>query len=259
MPELPDVAVFKQYLDATSLHQRITGVEVRDRRLLEGIGPRKLASRLGGTEIASSRRHGKHLLAILDNGSALALHFGMTGDLAYYRNPEAEPRYAQLVMTFRGGYHLAYNSRRRLGEIRLIDDVDDFAEENELGPDALEVSRDAFYAALKGRRGLKASLMDQRHLAGIGNVYSDEILFQAGILPTRQGDDLNGADRKRLYSTMRRVLRTVIRHQADPGQLPRTYLTRNREEGAPCPKCSGKVKTKRVGGRRAYYCPNCQR
>ena len=181
MPELPDVEVFKRYLDATSLHQEIEEVDVRTRQLLENTSIRHLRRGLEGRRFESTRRHGKNLFAGLDDGDWLLLHFGMTGDLAYFKHIEDDPQYDRLLLTFANGYHLAYVSQRKLGELALIEGVDEFVEQKDLGPDALnDLGRDTFEEIVAGRRAMaKSLLMDQQTIAGIGNVYSDEILFQA--------------------------------------------------------------------------------
>lgn len=261
MPELPDVETFKRYLDATSLHKTIEEVDVRSERLVPATTPSELAAALRGHAFTSTRRHGKHLFALLDGGGALELHFGMTGELKAYQDPSREPEYAQAVVRFENGDHLALVMPRKLGELRIVDDVDAFVDENELGPDALDEAfdEDAFVRALSGRRGMiKSALMNQETLAGLGNVYSDEILFQAGVHPRTKVADLHEETLRELYRTMRRVLHVVVDHHARPGELPDGYLTGRREEGAPCPRCDGELRTIEVSGRTGYYCPACQ-
>jgi formamidopyrimidine-DNA glycosylase len=116
---------------------------------------------------------------------------------------------------------------------------------------------------LSKRRGeIKAALMDQSLLAGIGNVYSDEILFQARLHPKTPAEKLDNKQIDAMYRVMRRVLKTAISKGAGSAELfrraPRTYLLRHRENGAPCPRCGGKVKATKAAGRTAYYCPKCQ-
>jgi len=261
MPELPDVETFKRYLDATSLHKTIRAVDVRSERLVAAATPDELASELRGHAFTSTRRHGKHLFALFDGGRALELHFGMTGELKAYQDPSREPAFAQAVVRFENGDHLAVVMPRKLGELRLVDDVDAFVEGNELGPDALDdaFDEDAFVRALSGRRGMiKSALMRQETLAGLGNVYSDEVLFQAGVHPRTKVSDLDEEALRKLYRVMRRVLRVVVDHRAQPDEFPGGYLARRREEGAPCPRCDGELRTIEVSGRTGTYCPACQ-
>jgi formamidopyrimidine-DNA glycosylase len=261
MPELPDVAGFKAYLDATSLHQTIASSSVVDARILEGASPRALARRLKGRRLARTHRHGKFLFAEVDGNGWLVLHFGMTGGLRYYQKDRDRPKHAKLILDLANGYHLAYTSQRVLGQVSCADDVQDFVGEQELGPDALAEGLDGnrFAELLSDRRGnLKGRLMDQSLVAGIGNVYSDEILFQAGWHPMTAVEGLDQCDFRRLYRVMRRVLSTAARRLGKVEDLPKSYLLPHRGEGDGCPRCGGKVRKMRVSGRGAYFCPNCQ-
>jgi formamidopyrimidine-DNA glycosylase len=121
MPELPDVEIYKRYLDAKSLHKKIKKIDVTSTEILEGISARRLKSSLGGRAMKSSRRHGKYLFAELGASLWLVFHFGMTGDLLYYDRKDDTPDYARLILTFSNWYHLAYISQRLLGRIALIE------------------------------------------------------------------------------------------------------------------------------------------
>lgn len=147
MPELPDVEVFKQYLDATSLHQEIEDVDVRNRKILEDTSVQELGKGLNGRRLESTYRHGKYLFAQLDDDNWLMLHFGMTGKLKYFKVMEKEPEHDRLLLEFSNGYHLAYDCQRMLGHVALIEDAAAFIEEKELGPDALDDDFD--FAAFK--------------------------------------------------------------------------------------------------------------
>ena len=117
MPELPDVETFKRYLDATSLHQRITGVDVQNPYVLKGLSARELAHQLKGRRFESSRRHGKHLFVRADHTIWLRLHFGMTGFLRYFKGEEEARRYARAVFVFEKDHRLAFDDQRMFGEI----------------------------------------------------------------------------------------------------------------------------------------------
>ena len=192
MPELPDVEVLKQYLDATSIHQGIKAVEVRDSRILEDTSTEKLKTGLKGRSLDSTRRHGKYLFAELSDNHWLVLHFGMSGELKYFKSMEKDPEYDQLLISFSNGYHLAYNAPRKLVLVALIENMEAFVEKKELGPDAMSLDPAGFQKVLSGRRGMvKSTLMNQQIIAGIGNVYSDEILFQARLHPRVGVDELD--------------------------------------------------------------------
>ncbi|PYK44559.1 MAG: DNA-formamidopyrimidine glycosylase, partial [Verrucomicrobia bacterium] len=126
MPELPEVETFKRYLDSTSLHQRITNVEVRDAYVLKGISARELTRYLKGHRFENSHRHGKHLFVHAGDELWLRLHFGMTGSLEYLKHDEGTPKTARVIFRFATNRRLAFDDQRKFGEIELIEDVDEF-------------------------------------------------------------------------------------------------------------------------------------
>lgn len=262
MPELPDVAVLKRYVDSTALHQTIADVDVHDAQVLENTTIKELNSNLSGRKLSGTTRHGKYLFAHTDNDDVLVLHFGMTGDLRYYKDPDDEPEYTQILCNFDDGYHLAHIMTRKLGEVRLIDDVDAFIGAKELGPDVMadDFDFDTFRERLSGHHGMiKPRLMDQKIMAGLGNVYSDEILFQARVHPETPVEDLDKKTLRTIFEKMKSVLRTAIDHDADPEKLPDEFIIPQRHDGGTCPDCGGDIKHIDVSGRSAYYCPDCQK
>jgi len=263
MPELPDVETFKRYLDATALHKRIAHVTLTSEKVLHGVTRQKLANALTGQALSRTHRHGKHLFAEVDDGPWLMLHFGMTGFLAYFKRLDDDPAHDRLRLDFDNGYHLAFVNQRLFGEVGVVDDPEAFAAEQGLGPDALALDEDAFRALLADRRGqIKSALMDQSLIAGIGNVYSDEMLFQAGIHPKAQVSDLDDAALNTLYAAMMSVLREAIDKGAGSDdlldKLPVDWLLPRREDGATCPRCGGEIRAVHAAGRNAYICPACQ-
>lgn len=259
MPELPDVEVFRRYLDSTSLHKTVRDVDVRDAGVLRSISGRGLEKSLKGRSLESTRRRGKHLLARLDEDGWLTIHFGMTGYLEYFKSVKGERPHDRVVMRFDNGYHLAFVCQRKLGRIGLVKHPGRFFASHALGPDALDLDMDTFRDMLGGRRGaVKPALMDQSFIAGIGNIYADEILYHAGIDPRARASSLGHKSVDALFGKMKRVLNMAIDRKADPERLPRTWLLPHREEGASCPKCGGTVKRIRLSNRSAYLCPRCQ-
>ena len=260
MPELPDVEVFKRYLDATALHQEIEGIAVSDERVLADVSPQSLGRRLKGHALAETRRHGKHLFARADGAGWLRLHFGMSGFLRYFKREDKRPGHVRFEMAFTNGFCLAYDCRRLLGEVGWADSPEAFAQAGELGPDALnDLDADRLRELLAGRRGmLKAALMDQSLVAGIGNVYSDEILFQARLHPRTPVGDLAKKDFARLFEALQKVLQAAIEAQADPQKLPDGYLIPHRGKEGQCPRCGGPLEKIAVSGRKGYVCPKCQ-
>lgn len=260
MPELPDVEVFKEVVDATSLHQAIAHTHVRDESLLSGTSRQKLARAMSGRRLESTRRHGKHLGVQVDESGWLLLHFGMTGAVESYRDPGAEPEYSALVIDFEGGAHLAFTSRRRFGKIAWTEDFDAFIESEQLGPDAFGMDLADFRALIRASRGgIKSLLMSQDRIAGLGNVYSDEALFRARIAPERPCEDLSDDEIGTLHRAMRRVLETAIERRADPEKMPDSWLLPRREKGERCPRCGGEIEKSSVAGRSSWFCQSCQR
>jgi formamidopyrimidine-DNA glycosylase len=189
------------------------------------------------------------------------MHFGMSGHLNYFKDMDDEPEYDQVLFSFENGYHLAYVAPRKLGEIRLLDRVQPFIEEKDLGPDVMaeDFETATLRALFADRRGMvKSALMDQSLMAGIGNVYSDEILFQVGLHPRTKVKALSKKDVERLYDTMQEVLQTAIDRQADPDDYPEGYLTPHRGPDGACPCCGEPLVRVKVAGRSAYVCTNRQ-
>lgn len=261
MPELPDVETMRRYFDATALHQRIDAVDVNSEPILEDVTARRLEKELEGDEFEGTKRHGKYLFADLSHHSWLVLHFGMTGGLKYFKDMDMEPEYDRLLISFVNDYHLAYEAQRKLGLVSLTESIDAWVAKKKLGPDVMRSDFDlaAFKDALVNRRGMiKPALMNQQIMAGIGNVYSDEILYQQGIHPRTKVSDMDEETLDELFQTMNDVLSTAIDHQAKPDQLPEDYIIPHRHKDGHCPRCGASVERVRVSGRTAYYCPNRQ-
>lgn len=256
MPELPDVEVYKRYFDSTALHQPIDNAAVIGPSLLDGISADTLRDALRGASFEGTRRHGKHLFARLSTDRWLGLHFGMSGELVYYKRGEA-PEYTYFRVDFENSYHLALVMPRKLGHVRLLDDPDVFIAEKELGPDALRLDVDTFEARLDGRRGMiKSALMDQTVIAGLGNIYTDEVLFQAGIHPKTKVKDLDEDERCSIFDAMQEVLNTAIACRGEPEQMPADRFMLPHRRGDKTDPCSGTDLEKiTVSGRTGYYSP----
>lgn len=259
MPELPEVETTKRYLDATALHQTIGRAHVGAARVLHGMTPQDLDRRLHGHALETTRRHGKYLFVRVDEAGWLVLHFGMTGRLQYAKSAGDLPQHAALLLPFENGAGLAYIDPRKFGRVDWTGDPDAYVAARGLGPDILTLGLADFRALAQGRRGsVKAWLMDQGIMAGIGNIYSDEILFQAGIHPRHSVTDLDEGKLEALHKALRRVLRQAVDAGAEPEAMPRSFLLPRRKAGARCPRCGGQVAQLKAGGRTAYYCPQCQ-
>lgn len=263
MPELPDLEFFKRHIDSTSLHKRIAGVEVLDSGILKNIDGQTLEKKLPGQIIQNTTRHGKYLFLKLSEHGELLIHFGMTGYPKYLNGEENMPRHARLLINFEDGGQLAYDCQRKIGKIRLVENKSDFLEDQDLGPDALDKNLDfeTFFKSFEKNRGmLKPALMNQSQVAGIGNLYADEILFKSGLHPKTKAGHLEESDWETVFKAMKEVLQTAIDCQVNRSRFPDHYLLANRKKGADCPKgCDDTLKTIKVSGRTSYYCPKCQK
>ena len=193
------------------------------------------------------------------------MHFGTNGSLQFVARTQPDPRYARLSIVFQDGDRLAYVNPRRIGHVRLVDSAEAFIAETSLGPDALDPSLDeaAFAALLAGRRQpIKAVLMDQARVAGIGNIYADEILFHARLHPSIPAGTLSHGETRRLFDAMRFVLQTAVACGAGAegftDRLPKGFLLPERHAGGRCPRWGSSIEAIRSGGRTGYFCPNCQ-
>lgn len=258
MPELPEITLFQNYVTETSLGKKIKKLEFPDASLLQS--PKsKFEKALTGHQLKKAERLGKYLGISTTGDASLIFHFGMTGKLEYYSNQDP-PKYSKMIMHFEDDYRLAYICRRKLGKIFLAEDLEQFQKENEIGKDALELTEKEFMALLEEKTGsIKGVLMDQHVMAGIGNVYSDEMLYQAGIHPKSKSNKISASEKKQLYKKLRSVLEMAIKKEGVRKDFPKSYLIRHREDGADCPKCDGKVKQIKVSGRSTYFCPSCQK
>jgi formamidopyrimidine-DNA glycosylase len=261
MPELPEVELFTRYFAEHALHQRISRVVIRDERILGDIRPEAFRRRFRGREFTSVQRHGKHLFAHAGEELWLHLHFGMTGDLAYYEDESEAPRFARVVFDFENDRHLAYEDMRLFGVVDLTKSPQAYIEEHRLGADPLDpkFTLAAFRRIVKNRRGaVKAFLMSQDNIAGIGNLYADETLYETSIHPRRSVERLTAAELRSVHAAIRRILRTTIDRKARGADYPAKSLIMHREEGDRCPRCGGEIARTVVFGRTTYFCAKHQ-
>jgi formamidopyrimidine-DNA glycosylase len=259
VPELPDVEVYRKYVNATALHKYIESTRVESAGILSGISTRGLGRALRHKSFESTCRHGKYLFIALSENGWLVMHFGMTGELKYFRDLQETPDYTRLLINFENGFHLAYIAPRKLGRITLTESPAAFMAQQKLGRDALDISETDFIELASKQRGnVKSWLMNQNIIAGIGNIYSDEILFQAGIRPGHPVKDLGEVAIRKLYKTMRSALQTAIRARANPERMPAGFLLPHRKQDGHCPRCRTHLVHIKVAGRSAWYCPRCQ-
>ncbi|MFF7155135.1 DNA-formamidopyrimidine glycosylase family protein [Streptomyces sp. NPDC008139] len=259
MPELPDVEGFRRTLDSCGRGRQIKKVEVADAGVLRGVSAPRFARALEGRRFVAVERRGKWLIARVEGGAVVLLHFGMTGQLLCSPSTDPPHRHDRVRVLLDGGLELRYRDQRKLQGLRLA--TSQAAAERALagqGPDALAVGREYFRGELGVRRAkVKAVLMDQSALAGLGNLLADEILWRAHLHPATAANQLSGRDVDRLYSTMRQVLHLSVRAQRVPAR--RSWLTGHREaKTLQCPRCGSSLLRGKFAGRTSVWCPYCQ-
>ena len=256
MPELPEVETQLLYLRGTVLGQCIERVIITAPNIIKNPTARAFARGLRGRCFVDALRRGKYLIIALDDGRKLILHFGMGGDLAYYKLPKEKPDY---ILT--NGWRLAFTCPRKICRVMLVDETDRVPALREMGPEPLGIAfSSAFLERLieeRPRRRIKPLLMDQRMIAGVGNIYADEILFEARVRPDRIASSLTGEEIKRIHRETRRVLRRSIQTAGDE-EFPADFLVSRDARGAMCGACAQPIEKKKIGGRTSYFCPHCQ-
>ena len=257
MPELPDVEGFRAVLARHAAGHRVERVVVTDAGVLRGVTARQLDDGVRGHRFTQPERHGKWLIARTD-GQAVLLHFGMTGSLEWVERGAPLDRHDRVIFVTGAG-ELRYRDMRKLQGMTLARGR---REEDRvlagLGPDALDVTPDQLDHMLEGRRAaIKAALIDQKVIAGLGNLLADEVLWRAGIHPRRPARSLTARERRELHRQMRSVLRAAVRTGRVP---PRpSWLTGARDQQDPrCPRCGTPLCRGRVGGRTTVWCPRHQ-
>lgn len=259
MPELPDVEGFRRYWSRYMTGERICRVEVPAPAIVRNRSAQALGRSLAGRRFERPDRHGKWMIAATD-GPTMLLHFGMTGGLHWSgRDGETRHRHDRLIFVVPSG-EMRYRNMRMLGGAWLARnerELDSIV--GSLGPDVADLGADELDALLDGRRGgVKATLMNQRIVAGIGNELSDEILWRARIHPARRVSALGPAKRTELAQATVDVLAESNRH----GRIPREpgWLEEQRgRRDARCPRCGRPFRRSRIAGRTSYWCPRCQR
>jgi formamidopyrimidine-DNA glycosylase len=258
VPELPDVEQFRRYLHEHATGRRILDVVVTDPGILRGVDEATLRQALSGHRFEEPGRHGKWLIA-WTTGPAALIHFGMTGDLEWAPGPDGRHRHDRVVFVLDRG-ELRYRNMRKLGGLWLAHGSEEVAGLlGPLGPDALAIRRRQFLELLGRRRGrVKAALMDQRLVAGLGNILVDEILWQGRLHPGTRVERLSKTQQDHLFTVMRKVVRRAVESH-DSIHRNRRWLSHVRGlPGARCPRGHGRLERTVIAGRTTYHCPTCQ-
>jgi formamidopyrimidine-DNA glycosylase len=260
VPEILEIEYYRR-LAERALHRRITSVAAPDAWYLKSglVGPVVVAELVGRSFVAA-RRRGKLLLLDLDEGTTVGLRFGMTGvleiddhegvDQLEYSSLRRDPAWIRFEVGFADGGALRMRDPRRLGGVEL-DPVED-----RLGPDAISLTPAQLRGALDGSHApLKARLLDQQRVAGLGNLLTDEILWRARLAPDREAGTLTAPEVRRLH----RQLRATLDQLLERGGSHLGTLMAARERGGRCPRCGTELERRTIGGRTTYSCPREQR
>ena len=273
MPELPEVETVRRRLAPVLEGRVFERVEITDPRLTRPLDPLEVAVELEGERVAVVDRRGKYLIVRFESGRALLVHLRMTGSFLHSANGLADDAHRRAVVRLDDGSDVAYRDVRRFGTWLLLEpeEVEAYVDER-VGREPLAEAYRAKHLAekLHGRRApVKAAILDQRTVAGVGNIYADEALWRARIHPLTPAAALGPEEVKALYRGVRESLRAGIRRQ---GSTLRDYRLPNGEEGGaqhefkvygrggePCERCGTPIDKIRVAGRGTWYCPTCQR
>jgi formamidopyrimidine-DNA glycosylase len=272
MPELPEVETVRAQLAPVLTGRRFAAVEIRDPRLVRPYEPHAVAAELTGERVAAVERRGKYLIVRFDSRRVLLIHLRMTGSLRHSEGSLAEDPHRRAVVRLDDGSDVTYRDVRRFGTWLVLepDEVGPYLE-SRVGEEPLDA---LFTAARLGERlarrraPIKAALLDQRTLAGLGNIYVDEALWRARIHPLRPAETIDRAELRRLHRAIRAALEAGIARQGstlrdyrlpdgESGSMQKEFKVYGRG-GEPCDRCGTPIAKTRVGGRGTWFCPTCQ-
>jgi formamidopyrimidine-DNA glycosylase len=281
MPELPEVETVVRGLRATLIGRTFARVQTYAPAASLLVSPSLpgggLEKNLPGRAVLAVDRRGKNILMRLSGDVTLWVHLKMTGRFLYVQSSEPLDKHDLVVFDFGpdktvDGCHLRFNDYRRFGRLRLFPDqeLDNQPGLAELGPEPLEISAEDFVALCRKRnRMIKAALLDQRFLAGVGNIYADEALYASRLHPQRLTKSISQTKLFELHGHIQRLLRHAIRLlgtsvrtyssvNGAPGGFQKKLLAYDRE-GQPCRRCGAQIVREKIGSRSAHYCPRCQK
>ena len=278
--ELPEVEVMRRDLEKDVVGRRIKTAEVKSSRnamrVIRRHGKRKdFTSRLVGRKLTKVERRGKYLLMHLDSGDTLVTHFGMSGQFQRGNGRVVIEPHTHVVLTFQQGGDLRFIDPRTFGEM-FVTTADELGKVKELQHIAIDPLDQVFtwptFQYLLAQRGakMKQLLMDQKFISGLGNIYSDEVLFAAGLRYDRLSDTLSSQEVRRLYRAIQETVQDAIKMRGTtlddeayvdlfgkPGEYQAELKVYGRE-GEPCRRCRTPIQTVKVSQRTSYFCPQCQ-
>jgi formamidopyrimidine-DNA glycosylase len=269
MPELPEVETVRNELTPHVVGRRITGLTFEWDGIVKKIPVEDFKRGVIGQEILALDRRGKYLIFTLNSGKYMIIHLKMTGSLLVRNTGDELPRFTRAVIHLDNETDIVFRDPRKFGVIRLVDDPASMV--GKLGPEPLndDFTIDVFKERLANRKApMKALLCDQNVIAGIGSMYADEVMFDAGVYPVRLPESLSDEEKEHLYEAIRRILWEAIENK---GASVNTYYRPNGSKGTahfefnvahrggqPCNVCGTPIERMVVRGRGTYYCPKCQ-
>jgi formamidopyrimidine-DNA glycosylase len=272
MPELPEVETVRSRLEPVLTGRRFERVEIHDPRLVRPYEPAEVAAELEGERVAAVERRGKYLIFRFESGRVLLIHLRMTGSLRHTSGDLAEDPHRRAVVRLDNGSDVAYRDVRRFGTWLLLEPGE---LEPYLGTRVGEEPLDALFTAARlgerlarRRAPIKSALLDQRTLAGMGNIYVDEALWRAKVHPLRAAESLDRNELRRLHKAVRAALEAGIARQGSTlrdyalpdggsGSMQHEFKVYGRE-GEPCDRCGTPISKTRVAGRGTWFCSSCQ-
>ncbi len=270
MPELPEVETVKNELAPHIIGRCITDVTLLWDKIVKEPSPQEFISRIARQQITDISRHGKYLIVSLSSGDKLILHLKMTGSLILGKNDSEPPKFTRAIIHLDSGQNIYFRDPRKFGVLKLVKNTKEI--DAKLGPEPLEeaFTLKVFSERLTNRKApIKALLLDQKFLAGVGNMYADEALFAARIDPRRASNSLKKLETKRLYDAIHQVLleglkyggASVVTYFHPDGSVGTAHQHFNVAHGQKksCPVCGSPIQRIIVRGRGTYYCPRCQK
>ena len=258
MPELPEVEVMRRKAESHVIGATLDDIREEDPRISVHL-PNKWKDNLLGKPCTQTARIGKYLFFQF-NGSWLHLHFGMTGSLVFQPKDQPIPEYTRLILLWSNGIAMYFTDPRTFGKMDLISAVSAFATAKKLGVDLLDAgSKEAEKMFANKKMSLKAILLKQRIVAGIGNWLADEALYRAKLHPASEGRSLSPEQRNNLLKTAQDIAIEAIAADTHYGDFPANFFVHNRNENAFCPcDTQSQIEKLTLGGRTTYFCPSCQ-
>ena len=270
MPELPEVETVKNLLSPHIIGRTISKATLLWDGMVKGQDAAEFVKHITGQKILDIMRHGKYLIIPLSSGDKLIIHLKMSGSLILGKNDAEPPKYTRAIIALDDGQNIFFRDPRKFGVLKLLKDTKEI--DAKLGPEPLEkdFTLELFTEGLSKRTApIKALLLDQKFLAGVGNMYADEALFLARIDPRRAANALKKTEIKRLYDAIHDVLiagikfggASVVTYFHPDGSVGTAHQHFNvaHNQKKECPVCGGPIERIVVRGRGTYYCPRCQK